>query len=88
MARTRTTSHRARTPVARSRGWTYDDVFLAEAPLPMTSCDVLDTETTDLCVQGPAALEDKQLFASVVPVSDRVEKEPLTFFWQPDVEIG
>ncbi len=36
----------------RSRGWTYDDVFLAEAPLPETAADVLEIETAELCVEG------------------------------------
>lgn len=99
----------------RSRGWTYDDVFLAEAPLPETACDVLQTETAELCIEGrlgggesagvydratasglpaaeegipgeggPSRLSDRRrvgLFASVTAVSDRVELEPLTFFW-------
>jgi SAM-dependent methyltransferase len=74
----------------RSRGWTYDDVFLAETPLSATACDVLETETTELCVEGLiglwASVEPGQLFASVTAVSDRVEKEPLTFFW-PSEEV-
>lgn len=65
----------------RSRGWTYEDVFLAEAPLPVTACDVLETETTELCVEGPYDPDAPRLFASVVAVSDRLAVEPLTFFW-------
>jgi SAM-dependent methyltransferase len=65
----------------RSRGWTYEDVFLAEAPLPQTGSDVLETETTELHVEGPLDPGARPLFASVVAVSDRVALEPLTFFW-------
>ncbi len=65
----------------RSRGWTYDNVFLAEAPLAETSADVLCTETTELCVEGPIPSGTKRLYASVVAVSDRVALEPSTYFW-------
>jgi hypothetical protein len=66
---------------SRSRGWTYDDVFLAEAPLAATWCDVLETETSAAQVEGAVPPDVRTLFASVTAVSDRVEKEPLTFFW-------
>ena len=81
----RLTGYRVRVGT-RSRGWTYDDVFLAETPLPMTSCDVFETETTELCVQGPVDSDAGELFASVVAASDRAETEPLTFFW-PSEEV-
>jgi hypothetical protein len=70
----------------RSRGWTYDDVFLADAPLSATSCDIAETETAALCIEGPVDLKIDELFASVTAVSDRVEKEPRTFFW-PSEEV-
>ena len=70
----------------RSRGWTYDDVFLAEAPLPETAGDVLETVTTELGLEGPFPPSAPRLFASVVAVSDRVALEPFTFFW-PSEEV-
>jgi len=71
----------------RSRVWTYDDIFQAEAPLAQTSCDVFEAETTALCVEGPLNSDASALFASVTAVSDRVEKEPATFFWPSEEAV-
>jgi hypothetical protein len=69
-----------------SRDWSYDDVFLAEAPLRETSCEVLETETSALHAEGDVPPGVPALFASVAAVSDRVEREPLTYFW-PSEEV-
>lgn len=65
----------------RSRGWTYDDVFTAEAPLAATSCDVLEQETTATHMEAALPAGATRLFASVTAITDRIDKEPLTFFW-------
>jgi hypothetical protein len=71
---------------SRSRAWTYDDVFSAKAPLAETASDVLAAETRETSVEGPIPPGTDRLFASVTAVSDRVEREPLTFFW-PSEEV-
>ncbi len=68
----------------RSRGWIYDDVSLTEAPLGETACDVLQTETLQSHVEGPVGPEIPELFASITAVSDRIDREPGTFFWPSD----
>jgi ubiquinone/menaquinone biosynthesis C-methylase UbiE len=70
-----------------SRDWTYDDVFLAEAPLRATSCDVLETETSQTRIEGAIPPGSARLFASVTAVSDRIEREPATFFWPSEEAV-
>ncbi len=70
-----------------SRAWSYDDVFWCESPLAQTACDVVESETTDLCLEASVAEGSlRAVFASVTAVSDRVQREPRTYFW-PSEEV-
>lgn len=71
----------------RSRAWTYDEVCWAEAPLAATPGDVAEAETSETGLQSPVPPGVKRLFASVTAISDRIEKEPRTFFWPSEEAV-
>jgi hypothetical protein len=70
----------------RSRAWHYDDVFLMEGSPPATADDILGQETCQTCIEGAIPPGTARLFASVTAVSDRIDREPDTFFW-PSEEV-
>jgi len=70
-----------------SRGWTYEDFGADDAVLRSTPADVLSVQTPQTCVEGPIPPEARRLYASVTPVSSRIDKEPQTHF-QPSEEVS
>lgn len=69
----------------KSRGWTYDELGDDRPVSAPLDGDVQSGRTTDCFIEGPIPSGSRNLFASVVAVSDRVEKEPDTNF-QPSEE--
>jgi ubiquinone/menaquinone biosynthesis C-methylase UbiE len=70
-----------------SRGWSYDCSGDGDEILQFTSSDILYVETTQTRVEVPNSSGSEKLFASVTAFSDRIEKEPETYFW-PSEEIS
>lgn len=65
---------------ARSRGWSWSHPAEGAAVLAPLPADVAALETKETRVELDVPV-DGPLFASVTALSDRVERDPRTFFW-------
>ena len=65
----------------KPRGWSYDDPGEGDDIVMALPADVKSLETTKTVVEGDLPSHTVNLFASVTAVSDRIEKEPETYFW-------
>ncbi|OLP16499.1 hypothetical protein BST81_21210 [Leptolyngbya sp. 'hensonii'] len=65
----------------RSRGWCYDNPGYDSNNFQMTAEDVVNIETKHTEISGSFPSSVSRLFASVTPVTSRIEKEAETYFW-------
>ena len=69
---------------SRSRGWNWDAVWPGDDVRPSTPSDVAALETRATAIEVEIEAGRGPIYASVTPITDRIELEPETWFWPSD----
>lgn len=72
---------------SQSRGWNYNNPMLADSIESELPCDILKTETIKNRISFKVPPGINRIYASVVPYTNRIKKEPETYFWPSEEAV-